>query len=284
MPESSLFRPLVVNAHYAGHDRGLAADLFSVRGLGGRPLSVCTSLVVASHGQVTDVLDVPADTVDAQLQHVFEVTHPNSVKLGILGSTASVEVVFRRLERDGFTGPVLLDLTLSGPSGEDIASAATQDALVAHLGRPELVTIRRRDAELVAGMEIASLDDAQVAVQRLVRRGARRVFLRCGRLPARHFEVGSESDPAEEFVSDLFYDGESFALFEAPYLSRGALNGASSMLTQAYLHARVSGHEVEAALQEAKRHVTEAIRYNVRPEYGETPHYFWRLEAGVPMP
>ena len=43
-------------------------------------------------------------------------------------------------------------------------------------------------------MEINSLDDAQVAVQRLAKLGAPRVLLRCGALPARFFEGDGEQN------------------------------------------------------------------------------------------
>lgn len=277
---SGIFAPVVVNALYTGNDRGLAADLFAARGLRARPLAVCTCLVVASHDRVTDVLDVPADTVSAQLEHLFAVVKPEAFRLGIFGSAATVEVVFQALG-DEFSGPVFFDLTLSGPSGEDIADGRTREALIAHLNTDALVTVRRRDAELLTSMEIQSLDDAQVAAQRIHRLGARRVLVRCGRLPARFFE-GREA--AGEFVVDLLFDGEEFALFEAPYLERGPLVGASSVLGLAYLQARHEGRELVPSLQRAKAYTTEALRYNVRPAYEGVPHYFWQVEAGAHKP
>ena len=269
------FRPLALGALYTGIARGLGADLLAARALGGSAYTVCTALVAASHGRVTDVVEVPTDAVDAQVEHLFGQTTPSAVKLGVLGQPRTVETIFRRLERH-HDGPVLLDITLSGPSGEDLAGPRVLDALQEQLAAPDLVTLRRLDAELIARMEIASLDDAQVAVQRLQHLGARRVLLRCGRLPARFFD---QAEDAEDFAVDLYYDGEDFALFEAPFLPTGPRHGTSSALTMALLKKLSLNAAYPEAIQYAKAYVTEALRHSLYTEYTDAPNYFWKEDT-----
>ena len=60
----------VIGAIYTASERGLSADVLAARALGLAPLPLCTSIVVASGGRVTDVTDVPVDTVIAQLEHL----------------------------------------------------------------------------------------------------------------------------------------------------------------------------------------------------------------------
>lgn len=277
----------MVNALYGSIERGLTADVLATRALGGQAYTACTAHVVAGHGVVTDVLEVPTDSVHAQLEHVFDTVAPTGAKVGIVGHPATVETVFRGLD-DSLEGPFLLDLTLSGPSGEDIIGTRGLAALRTHLGQPDLVTIRRVDAELVTGMEIPSLDDAQVAVQRLARAGARRVLLRLGALPTHFYDV--ESD-VPEFATDLYYDGEDFALFEAPVMDRPDVHGASSALTLAILQDLVSAREspdgesaatahdvaerMPSAIQVGKAYVTEALKHMERRENRSAPHYYW---------
>lgn len=259
------FTPLLVGALYPGIHRGLEADLLATQALGGRGLSVCTAHVVAGRGVVTDVLNVPTDTIDAQFEHLAETESPTAAKVGIIGDAATVEVAFRHL--DALDGPVLLDLTLSGPSGEDVLGQRGLDALLEHLQVPDLVTVRKRDASLLAGMEIPSLDDAQVAVQRIAQRGARHVLLRCGRLSTHHFDT--ESGPPD-FAVDLYSDGDDIALFEAPFLSGlESLHGASSGLTLPLLQMMQDGLPTDTALQKAKGQVTEALR---AAQQSDAPH------------
>jgi hydroxymethylpyrimidine kinase/phosphomethylpyrimidine kinase len=250
------FHPLVVGALYPGIARGLKADLLSTQALSGTAHPICTTHVVAGHGIVTDVLNVPSDTVAAQLEHVFETQRPTAAKVGIIGDAAAANHVFQHLST--LDGPVVYDLTVSGPSGEDVLGQRGLEAATSHLEVPDLVTLRRRDAALVASMEIPSLDDAQVAAQRVAQQGAAQVLLRCGKLPT-HFYETDNTPP--DYALDLFFDGEDFALFEAPRLSNlDALHGASSGLLLPVLRNLQAGDSHEEALQKAKGRVSEALR------------------------
>lgn len=266
------FQPLVCGALYPGIERGLSADVLAARALGGQAFPVCTALVVAGHGVVTDVLDVPTDSVDAQLEHLFATQAPTGAKVSIVGHPATVEVIFRRLD-DALEGPLLLDLTLSGPSGEDVISPRGVDALKERLAVPDVVAIRRHDAALLAGMEIPSLDDAQVAVQRIAQLGARRVLLRCGRI-ATHFFARDDDPP--DYAVDLYYDGDDFALYEAPYVDAEGLHGASSAYLLSLLRALHLDVPPSEALQAAKAYVTEALRHGQARDSIAAPNYFWR--------
>lgn len=250
---------VTIGAIYTATERGLAADVLAARSLGLAPLPLCTSIVVASGGLVTDVNEVPVDTVQAQLEHLAQVGTIRGVKIGILGSPKTAIAVLDAAP--GLGGPVVLDIVASGPSGETVLSARGIDAVAERLGNVDLVTTSRADAELVTGGEIASLDDAQVAAQRIHNRGARAVVIRCGALPYRFYDAADDpghADP-ERFSADLFYDGEDFALFEAPQLSTSP-DGAGSVFALAALAGLVEGADIHTALQRAKRAATDSVR------------------------
>ena len=257
-------RLAVVGGLYAGSERGLTADILVARALGFAPVPICTQLVMAGGGRVTDVTDVPTDTVAAQLDHTFATGAIAGVKIGILAGHQTAEVVLDAC--DAFGVPVVLDLVASGPSGETVLSAQGIDAVAARLGIPRLVTISRADAELVTGGEIGSLDDAQVAAQRIVNRGARHVVIRLGALPYRFYDAADDPGGPDSpvgpppFSFDLAYDGEDFALFEAPLLPEPTPEGGSSSFAITALSALVDGRPVDEALQLAKRYATEALR------------------------
>lgn len=275
------FNPILVGAQYPGISRGLRADALTTQALDGHGLLVCTAHVVAGRGVVTDVLNVPTDTVSAQFEHLFETESPTAAKVGIVGDAPTVETTFDHLS--GFDGPVLFDLTLSGPSGEDVLGQRGLDALLEHLDVPDLVTLRKQDAELVAGMEIPSLDDAQVAVQRIGQRGAEQVLLRCGQLSTHHFDTSS-SPP--DFSVDLYYDGDDIALFEAPLLSGlDEMSGASSGLTLPLLQMMQDGEAIPDAMQKAKGQVTEALRAAQQSDHSySSTAFFDNLQPHYTLP
>ena len=258
----SLLPLLVVGPLYTGTERGLAADLLCARAQGLAPLPVCTQLVVASGGTVTDVTDVPVDTVIAQLEHTLAMGAPAAARIGGLASAATVEAVMGRMGL--FEGPVVLSIVASGPSGETLLNAGGIDALAEHLSVADLVTVSRADAELVTGGTIESLDDAQVAAQRLHHRGAKSVVIRCGHLPYRFYDAaedpGGDGAAQQPLSFDLLYDGEDFALFEAPQLDDRSIDGLSSVFDVAVLASRLQGLDLIESLQVAKRRATDALR------------------------
>jgi hydroxymethylpyrimidine kinase/phosphomethylpyrimidine kinase len=263
------FHPIALGALYPGIERGLSADILAARALGGTAYPVCTSLIIAGDGVVTDLLEVPSDTVSAQLEHVFNVNTPNAARVGILGSPATVDIAFRHLGQH-LSGPIVLDLTLSGPSGEDLADGSVRELLAERLPLPDLVTLRAQDAQLLVGMEIDTLDDAQVAVQRLHKRGARRILLRCG-VMSQEFASPEDGPP---FHNDLYYDGDEFALFEAPPMDRPGVSGASSALSMAILYAITEGSDVPAAVQQGKAYVSESLHRAPGGTDARAPGYF----------
>ena len=277
------FSPILIGAQYPGISRGLQADQLTTQALGGTPLLVCTAHVVAGRGVVTDVLNVPTDTVSAQFEHLLETESPTAAKVGIVGDAPTVEVTFKHLA--ALDGPTILDLTLSGPSGEDVLGQRGLDALLEHLHVPDLVTLRKQDASLVAGMEIPSLDDAQVAVQRIAQRGAGQVLLRCGRLSTHHFDTKS-SPP--DFCVDLYYDGDDITVFEAPFLSGlDDMSGASSGLVLPLLKMLQDGESMTNALQKAKGIVTEALKAAQESDGTSPSHAFFsnlKRPSAIPAP
>lgn len=268
------FNPIVVGALYPSIRRGLSADVLATQSLSGTPFPICTAHIVAGDGIVTDVLNVPTDTVSAQLEHVFQTKSPTSAKIGIIGATPTISRVFDHLIT--LDGPVVYDLTISGPSGEDVLGQKGLETITNHLDVPDLVTIRLTDASLVAGMEIPSLDDAQVAAQRIAQQGARRVLIRCGKLPTHFFD--KEATPPD-YALDLFFDGDDFALFEAPYLSDvDTLHGASSGLLLPLVRNLQEGLDLEPALQKAKGRVSEALRAAQQTPATQGATFFTALE------
>ena len=257
----------VVGATYTVSERGLAADVLCARALGLAPLPVCTSIVVASGGRVTDVTDVPVDTVRAQLDHLATSGPVRGMKVGVLGGPKTVRAVLDAAAE--VDGPVVLDLVASGPSGETVLEARGIDAVAERLDVADLVTLSKADAELVTNAQIESLDDAQVAAQRLHNRGARAVLIRCGSLPYRFYDAADDpgAEAPDRQFADLFYDGEDFALFEAPHLD-AAPDGAASALTLAALAALVAGESLEVALQQAKAFATESVRHALAVDGG----------------
>lgn len=273
----SQLRLVSVGALYAGRERGLASALLAARAVGASVHPVVTSIVSASYEQVIDVTDVPSDTVQAQLEQLGASPVSDGVHIGILAGRRIAETVLGFAARCGV--PIVLDLQLSGPSGETVLTPSGIEAVHERLGVPDLVLMSRADAELFTGGEIHSLDDAQVAAHRLIKRGARAAVIRCGPLPARFFESEGVERPDAAFNADLYFDGKGFALFEAPHLKGIRAEGASSAFSIPILGALSRGAGTHEAIQHGKEFVTEALRATQTLGPEGALQYFWRRPA-----
>lgn len=274
---TSPLSPVVcIGAVYAGSERGLASDVLASRRLGLAPRTVCTCIVAASHDTVTDLTEVPVDTVLSQLEHLSATGSFCGVRIGILGSDRNATAVLTWAS--GVDVPVVLEVVASGPSGETVLPARGIDVVADHLAVADLVLFSRADAELVTGGQITSLDDAQVAAQRITNRGARGVVIDCGVLPSRFFDAaddpGGEGSEAS-LHSLLYFDGEDFALFEVP--PGVEVVGTQSLYAITVIRRLATGAPIMEALQAATREVVESRRAarNVGTEGEMALEYGW---------
>jgi len=269
---------LMVGALYPAG--GLLADALASYALRCRPRPVCTAIAMASDGVVTDITDVPADTVRSQLEHLARTSSFSGIKIGALAGHHTAEAVFAFCSTHA--GPLVLDVHLSGSHGETLLTARGIEVLRRNLHAPDLVVIGRTDAELISGGEINSLDDAQVAAQRIVKQGARALVIKCGQLPARHFDRQEAVILDETYSADLYYDGREFALFEAPHIQGVRTEGASSAFSVAILGALTRGLGLLDAVQEGKRFVTESLRATKALGPGAPLQYFGQAPSLAP--
>ena len=246
-----------VIAHALYPQRGLTSAIAAGSALGLGVYPVCTALAAVSHGRATDITEVPSDAVRAQLEHYAAAVPTQGVLVGALGGHDAVGSAFDFAA--SAKAPFVLDLEISGPYGVTLLDARGIDALADRLDEPDIVIASATDAELMSGGAIESIDDAQVAAQRIVRKhGVRAVVIKCGVLPARHF--GKNGAHGEPFSSDLYFDGSEFALFEAPYLGGMRTDGASSAFSVAILKALADGKRPLEAVQDGKRYVSDVLR------------------------
>jgi hydroxymethylpyrimidine/phosphomethylpyrimidine kinase len=83
-------------------------------------------------------------------------------------------------------------------------------------------------------------------------------------LPTRFFDPADDpggDGAGEPTESDLYYDGESFVLFEAPHIRTAPMEGASGAFSVATVASLMAGADCEDALRSAKAYVTDAIRF-----------------------
>ena len=175
----------------SGGGAGIQADLKAFARCGVHGMTAITALTAQNTVGVEAVETVPAEMIVAQVRAVAEDIGVDAVKIGMLGSAATVAAVVEALGLVG-ESPIVLDPVMVAESGARLLDEDATDALVNDLlPLVTIVTPNIPEARVLSGLgEDASQEDLARAVQAL---GPRAVVVTGGHSAA---------------LVDLFFDGD----------------------------------------------------------------------------
>ena len=140
-------RILIIAGSDSGGGAGIQADIKTVTMLGGHAMTAITAITAQNTLGVTAVHPVPAETVLAQIDAVVDDLGVDCVKIGMIGSAFTANLVADRLQKLPGT-PIVFDPVMIATSGAALADEATIDAFgrlmdVATIATPNLPELHR---------------------------------------------------------------------------------------------------------------------------------------------
>src|SRR5581483_5073152 len=226
---------------------GIQADLKTFHQFGVYGEAVITLIAVQNTLGVQRVECLDPSLVADQIRAVTDDIPPAAAKIGALGSSAIVETV-ASLARD-FQFPLIVDPVISSKRGtpllEQDAREAFQTLLLPHVF---LLTPNLDEAALLTSLEVRDPAGMRRAAQSLAALGPEAVLVKGGHL-------------AGEAIDILFYQGE-FTEFPAPRIITRHTHGTGCTFSAAITASLAAGCDLRAAVAQAKRYVTQAIRKN----------------------
>ena len=276
MAPDRLPRVLSIAGSDSGGGAGIQADLKAFARCGVHGMTAITAITAQSTVAVTAVHPVPGDVIVEQVRAVVDDIGVDAVKIGMLGSVATIEAVEEALDLVG-GAPVVLDPVMIAESGARLLDEDAQEALRTQLvPRAAVVTPNVPEGRVLAGWEAASAPGVGVATgeeagaEDLVRAvqalGPRAVVLTGGH---------------REEASDLFFDGEQLVEIPGERYEGGAAHGSGCTHSSALAAHLALGLEPLDAAREAKRIASEAVRDGLGSiGEGPGPVDVFGLEAG----
>lgn len=255
---------LTIAGSDSGGGAGIQADIKAMSANGVFALSVITAVTAQNTEEVTDVFELPPSIVAAQLDAVFDDFEVAAVKTGMLGSSATIEVIASMLKPQRVVNFVLDPVMLS-KSGHPLLKPEAIDAMRTHLfPLALLVTPNVREAQHLSGIEITSLADARRAAKVIAGLGCRYVLIKGGHLPTNR-------------ATDLLYDGRFFHVFKGEPIETPHTHGTGCTFASAIAAHLALGKPIVEAIQAAKTYVTEAIRHGLAIGHGHGPtdHFYF---------
>ena len=171
---------LTIAGSDSGGGAGIQADLKTFSALGVYGASVITAVTAQNTSAVTAVLNIPVDTVEAQIRAVLDDITVNAIKIGMLSSPEIIETVSHCLV--GFSGPIILDPVMVAKSGDRLLQQNAIDSLKTRLTPvASLITPNLPEAAILLGCDLAK-DESDMLAQgeALLGLGAKAVLIKGG--------------------------------------------------------------------------------------------------------
>ncbi|ADQ07978.1 phosphomethylpyrimidine kinase [Caldicellulosiruptor hydrothermalis 108] len=210
---------------------GVLLDAKVVRALNGYATSVVTSLTVQDTQRVYDLKPIDPHFFEYQLQKVVEDIKPDSVKIGLLGSSEIAVVVLRNLKRYNLKN-IVCDPVLRSTSGFEFCKSEFIEFLKYEFFKAcDVITPNKNEAEVIFDVEIKNFDeDVLSSIQeRMKKMGIRSCILKGGHLDGELAEdvlitksgIFRVYAKKQGFTDDIHGTGCAFSTAFATFLAKG---------------------------------------------------------------
>jgi hydroxymethylpyrimidine/phosphomethylpyrimidine kinase len=240
---------LVIAGSDSSGGAGLARDVCTLAHLGAGALCVVTAVTAQTDTEVRAVQLLPPVMVGAQLEAAFATGRAGAIKIGMLGTRATVLAVAAAVASRAAL-PLVLDPVLAASCGGELLDAAGQAALrEILLPRATLLTPNVAEAAALLGTQQARSEPELLRQgQALLALGPQAVLLKGGHA------LGDEATDL------LLTRAAAPRRFSAPRHA-AERRGTGCVLATAIAAGLAAGLDLEAACMRAKRYVTGFIRH-----------------------
>jgi hydroxymethylpyrimidine/phosphomethylpyrimidine kinase len=248
---------LTIAGSDSGGGAGIQADLKTFAAFGVFGTSALTALTAQNTRGVTAIAEVEPAFIAAQVDAVADDFEIAAAKTGMLSHAAVIEVVAERIRARQIKN-LVVDPVMAAASG-DVLLAPDAIGMMRDTMLPlaALATPNLREAELLTGAKISTIDKMAAAARAIVALGARAALVKGGAL-------------AGDAI-DVLFDGRAIREFRAPRVGAPRAHGAGCTLSAAIAAGLALGHPLERAIADAKAFVTRAIETAPRIGHGARP-------------
>jgi len=238
---------LVIAGSDSSGGAGIVRDLRVLADLEAQALCAITAVTAQTHGEVVGIHHIPPALVRAQILTALETTSLGAIKIGMLGTAATVRAVADALPRNGSI-PIVLDPVLLSSSGGVLLDEAGRAEMLARLApRAAVLTPNVPEAASLCGASPAASPEALMAQARtLLSTGARSVLLKGGH------GTGPQA-------VDLLLASEGAPIWLSSPRMEGQCRGTGCALASAIAAGLAGGASVEAACRAAKQYVLSML-------------------------
>jgi hydroxymethylpyrimidine/phosphomethylpyrimidine kinase len=260
---------LTIAGSDSGGGAGIQADLrtFAFHQVHGT--SALTCVTAQNTLGVSRVDALPPEAVVAQIEAVASDIGFHAVKTGMLLNAEIIEAVAAVLDRFQPKALVVDPVMVSRTGAQLIDDGAIAALTQALLPKALIVTPNCYEAQILANLEIETLDAMKAAAQKIYALGPKAVLVKGGGMRGELQGV------------DVWFDGNQFAILETERVDTPHTHGTGCTLSAAIAANLALGKLPIDSVQRAKQYVTEALKHSLAIGQGQGPvgHWFALTQA-----
>jgi hydroxymethylpyrimidine kinase/phosphomethylpyrimidine kinase len=248
---------LTIAGSDSGGGAGIQADLKTITALGGFGMSVVTALTAQNTLGVQGIHEVPFEFVEKQFDSVVTDIGVDAAKTGMLASSDIMKIVANKIREYGIS-MLVVDPVMVAKGGARLIREEAKKTLIEELiPLAFVITPNVPEAEELAGMKIAHVDDMKHAARIIASQGAANVLVKGGHMSGD--------------ALDILYDGREFYEFSSKRYDTEDTHGTGCTISAAIATGLAQGLGVYDAVKRAKDYITTAIRFSLRIGGGHGP-------------
>ena len=251
---------------------GIQADLKTMTMNGVYAMSAIAALTAQNTTGVTGIFETTPEFLAAQLDAVFTDIYPDAVKIGMVSSSALIEVIADKLHQYG-AERIVVDPVMVATSGSRLLRDDAMQALTEQLlPLAEVVTPNIPEAEILSGLVITDAAGMEAAARKISEQYGCSVLCKGG-------HKVNDAD-------DLLWRNGSGKWFRGERIHNPNTHGTGCTLSSAIASNLAKGYDLETAVRRAKAYISGALAAMLDLGHGSGPmnHAFaldneWSKEA-----
>ena len=208
-------------------------------------MSAVTALTAQNTTGVSAILEADADFLEKEINAVFEDIFPDAVKIGMVSSSALIEVIAQRLKFYQAEN-IVVDPVMAATSGARLINDSAINTLKEKLlPIADVITPNIPETEVLSGMKISDKDDMEKAAVSIGEKFKCAVLVKGGH---------SIND-----ADDILYSNGKITYFKGKRIDNPNTHGTGCTLSSAIAANLAKGYSLEKSVERAKEYISGAL-------------------------
>ena len=224
---------------------GIQADIKTMTLNGVYAMSAVTALTAQNTTGVSAILEADADFLEKEINAVFEDIFPDAVKIGMVSSSALIEVIAQRLKFYQAEN-IVVDPVMAATSGARLINDSAINTLEEKLlPIANIITPNIPETEVLSGMKISDKNDMEKAAVSIGEKFKCAVLVKGGH---------SIND-----ADDILYSNGKITYFKGKRIDNPNTHGTGCTLSSAIAANLAKGYSLEKSVERAKEYISGAL-------------------------